>query len=770
MIKLQPRFDLGVRKLLPEWRGLFTRKDLGADIAAGVTVACIAVPLSLAIALASGVPPAVGLVTAIVAGIVCALFGGTPLQVSGPAAAMAILVAAIVQEQGIAALLVVGVGCGLLQLLTGALGLGRFIRLVPLPVIEGFTAGIGAIILIGQLPRALGLPSPAQSHVFDVVTHIADLASRTLPGAVAITLLTLGVLYGLPKLAPRVPPHLVAVGLSTAVVAAFGLDVATIGEIPRSLPAPRLPALPAGISLASLAGSTLLVFALASLETLLSATAVEKMSPGSARSDPDQELIGQGLGNLACAFFGGIPVTGVIARSGANVQAGAKTRRAAIIHALALLVAVYATASVIERIPIPALAAVLFSVAFRMLSPASFLKLWRHSRADGAVFAVTFMVIVFVDLLEGVRWGVVAALAIAALRLGRPEVLVHGARLDGHYVFALGGPLTFLSSLTIDDMLSRMDMLEGGRRVVFDVRDVRAMDSSGAAMLSGLVEHARALDQRPVIVGLSGEARTQFLSSGGEESVLVSDERELASVLGAPSADARLRTGVERYRVTQKPRYARLFGKLAAGQSPHTLFITCSDSRINPNLITATEPGELFLLRNIGNLVSPVSAAEGTAVGAAIEYAVAILKVSKIVVCGHSSCGAMAAMLSKTPLPAGLDHLHGWIEATQVRALLRSMPSELSVDELAKLNVLAQLDHVRTYPCVAERVASGELTLSGWFFDVASGEVEWWSSEAQRFLPVGEGRERPSLPQRSPSETPRPSRAPGYLPGKVVTT
>lgn len=209
-----------------------------------------------------------------------------------------------------------------------------------------------------------------------------------------------------------------------------------------------------------------------------------------------------------------------------------------------------------------------------------------------------------------------------------------------------------------------------------------------------------------------------------------------------------------------------LFERLAAGQNPEALFITCSDSRINPNLITATEPGELFLLRNIGNLVSPVGAAEGTAVGAAIEYSVAILKVSKIVVCGHSSCGAMAAMLSRTPLPEGLDHLHDWIEATQVRHLLRSMPSELSVDELAKLNVLAQLDHVRTYPCVAERVASGALTLSGWFFEVASGEVEWWSSEAQRFLPVGEGRERPSVPV----DTPRPSREPGYLPGRVVTT
>src|SRR5688572_31915111 len=155
--KLEVRWDLGVRRLLPEWRSMVSGAHLKDDLVAGLTVACVAVPLSLAIALASGVSPAVGLVTAIVAGIVCALFGGSRLAVSGPAAAMAVLIAAVVEEHGLAALLVVGVGCGVLQIVTGVFGLGRFIRLVPLPVVEGFTAGIGAIILIGQLPRALGL-------------------------------------------------------------------------------------------------------------------------------------------------------------------------------------------------------------------------------------------------------------------------------------------------------------------------------------------------------------------------------------------------------------------------------------------------------------------------------------------------------------------------------------------------------------------------------------------------------------------------------------
>ncbi len=743
----RPRLDLGVRSLIPDWKALFSPKHFGADLGAGLTVACIAVPLSLAIALASGVAPAVGLVTAIVAGIVCALFGGTPLQVSGPAAAMAVLIATIVQEHGLIALLFIGIGCGILQVVTGVLGLGRFVKLVPLPVIEGFTAGIGAIILIGQLPRALGLPPPAQSHVFDVVTHIADLLHQTKTAAVGVTLLTLAVIYLLPRLTKRVPSQLVAVVVATTVTAVMGLDAATIGAIPRTLPMPSIPALPSDIKIGAIVGSTFVVFALASLETLLSASAVDRQAPNQKRSDPDQELIGQGLGNLASALFGGIPVTGVIARSGANIQAGARTRRAAIVHSAALVLAVFALAPLIERIPIAALAAVLFSVAFRMLSPAVFRHLWKHSRSDGIVYAVTFVTIVFLDLLEGVQWGVVAALAIAAIRLGRSRVAFRALRLRDHYHFTLEGPLTFLSSLDLERLRKEVALLEPNRFVVFDARNVTTMDASGVEILAGLVADARARKLDPILLGVPAETRDQVASAiAGADSVMVDDERGLSDKLGAGRAtvDARLRAGVERFRATARPRYSDLFQQLADGQAPHTLFITCSDSRINPNLITSTEPGELFIVRDVGNLVPPASETQASPGGAAIDYAVGILGVQKIVVCGHSGCGAVKALLSDEPLPAGLKNLHAWLESTEARDRIRSYPKSLTPDEVGKLNALAQLDRLRAYPVVADKLASGELSLTAWFFDVKTGELEEWSVAQQRYVPLGTPEERAS--------------------------
>lgn len=753
---------------------MFSRTYLERDLAAGLTVACVAVPLSLAIALASGVAPAAGIVTAIVAGIACSLFGGTPLQVSGPAAAMVVLVASIVQDHGVAALLVVGVGCGVLQVAVGVFRLGRFIRIVPLPVIEGFTAGIGAIIVLGQLPRALGLPAPTQSHVFDVVTHIGDLIGQTKPAAVGISLLTFGILYGLPKWKPRIPAHLVAVGLATVLVATLGLDTETVGTIPRSLPAPSIPAVPPDISFSQLLGSTLVVFALASLETLLSASVVDRMSH-STRSDPDQELIGQGIGNVASALFGGIPITGVIARSGINVQSGAKTRRASIFHAIALLLAVLFLARWMERIPIAALAATLLSVAGRMLNPTAFFRLWKHSRGDGSVFLVTFATIVFVDLLEGIQWGIVAALAIAAVRLGRPRPMVRGARLGDHHVFELDGPLMFVSSLDIDALRDELSLLgphpdgdatgatpnddetqtQPRRAVVLDLRRVPTVDASGADMLAALVHDVGGRGLDPYVLDADPTVREQLVSALGPdaealEGIFVDDERTLAARLGASSGDAdrRLRTGVARFRSTVRPRYASLFEKLASGQSPHTLFIACSDSRVDPNLITTTDPGELFVVRDVGNLVPPADQEQASAVGGAIDFAVGVLGVSKIVVCGHSGCGAIKALLATTTLPPKLKNLEAWLEATRIRPILQKLPRSLGPDEVAKLNVLAQLDHLRTYPIVEEKIEAGELSLGAWFFDVATGEIEQWSDADQKFVRVGEESANVTMPLR----------------------
>jgi carbonic anhydrase len=265
-------------------------------------------------------------------------------------------------------------------------------------------------------------------------------------------------------------------------------------------------------------------------------------------------------------------------------------------------------------------------------------------------------------------------------------------------------------------------------------------------MLAGVVEPARRVGLRPVVIGLAEEHRARFLAAAHDEEnaerIVVSTEREaLEGLEGAPQAEAgvRLRAGIERYRRMQRPRYASLFEELGKGQKPHTLFITCVDSRVNPNLITNTDPGELFIARNVGNVVGTVSTL------AAVEYAVAVLGVGHIVVCGHSSCGAVHALLSDDDVPAELGHLKQWLDDTRARERLKSLPCSLAHDEVARIHALAQLDALMALPIVKGRVELGELTISTWFFDVKSGEVEEWSKSAQRFLPIGASHEPAAL-------------------------
>lgn len=413
MIKI--KYDFGIRHLLPEWKEIFSTKYLKEDLIAGVIVACIAIPLSLAIALASNVPPATGLVTAIVAGIVCAFFGGTKLAVSGPAAAISVLIASNVDKFGMNGVLIIGLICGLLQVFSGIVGIGQVMKFMPVSVIGGFTAGIGAIILIGQLPRALGLQIPNQEHIIDVVFQIGHLFKQINLGAVTLAVIAFVIIQFLPKITNKVPAPLLAIIVPTILlfILPFGtIDV--IGEIPRSLPLPSLPSISkSDLSTLFLAGVA--VYLLASLETLLSSSAVDKMVKVQ-KHDSNQEFIGQGFGNIASALFGGIPVTGVIARTALNVKVGAKTRRAAIIHSLVLLACVFIFAPWIKYIPISALAGVLISVALHMLDIKAFFELFRISKQDAYIFLITFVMIIYAGLLVGVQAGVLMAAVIALLK------------------------------------------------------------------------------------------------------------------------------------------------------------------------------------------------------------------------------------------------------------------------------------------------------------------------------------------------------------------
>ncbi|MFT3766031.1 MAG: bifunctional SulP family inorganic anion transporter/carbonic anhydrase [Minicystis sp.] len=737
-----PRLDLGVRRLLPAWRALGRAEHLREDLIAGLTVACVAVPLSLAIALASGVPPATGLVTAIVAGVVCAFFGGTTLAVSGPAVAMTVLAAAIVQAHGIGGLLVAGLCCGLLQLATGVLGLGKIIRLVPVSVVEGFTAGMGAIILIGQLPRVLGLPPPEQSHVVDVITHIGDLFHQARPASALTAIATLALVFGFSRLDRRIPAALFAVAIPTVIVAALGIRIETIGDIPRSLPLPHVPALPKGEAWSPILGTALVVYALASLESLLSSSAVDKLAR-SERHDPDQEMIGQGLGNIASALVGGLPVTGVIARSALNVQSGARTRRAAVIHSLALIAIVLFLAPLIARIPVAALAGVLLSVALRMLDPRKLVAMARATPSDAVIYAITFAVMVFTDLVEGVQWGVVAALAVAAVRLGQSRVnLQHRGGSPSR--LELTGAITFLASLEIEALKQRIAQAKPGSSVILDATGATAMDASGAEMLVDLVASMKQRELSIALYGLRPDLMKVAVAAdhaGALEGVCANTESDLASLLFAAdpapvSTRQRLVAGVDRYRRDLLPRYTKLFQRLAEKQTPHTLLITCADSRIQPALMTSTDPGELFIVRNVGNMVPPYSEARPPPAGAALEYAVGVLGVKAIILCAHSRCGAIHALTHPHTVPPSLVSLRAWLDDTEALRMVSGLPSGLSEDDIARLNALLQLDHVRTFPLVRERVEAGALRLFAWFFDVGTGEIEEWSPETKRWVPL----------------------------------
>lgn len=715
----------GLSALYPEWRRMAGRESLSDDILAGVTVAFVAVPLSLAIALASGVSPAVGLVTSIVAGIVAALFGGTPLAVTGPAAAMAVLVASTVEKHGVGGLLFVTLGAGALQVLTGTFRLGRFISLVPIPVIAGFTAGIGAIILLGQYPRALGLPPPDPSHVCDVFTHAREIFQQASPSAAALALFTLMLTFLLPRLSPRIPAALVAVAVPAFAAFALGLNVEKVGAIPSSLPLPSWPALPsAGIG--SLLASVFAVYALASLETLLSSTAVDKIAKGASRHNPNQELVGQGLGNMASALFGGIPATGVIARSALNVHSGARTRRAAIVHSLVVLAIVFLLAPVVQQIPIPVLAGMLLSVAVRMLNPRELVDLWKLSRPNVAIYVVTFAVIVSVDLIAGVEAGIAAAVIVAALRASRTQSRLTFDERSRVHRATLSGNLTFLSPGLLDEWKHAVPAHapDRSRGVIFDLSELADVDVTGAERLLDFVRNAMRDGTCVVLLGAADPLRkllAKLDKTGALQHTFATTEAEATERLRiGPTLRPihRLRHGVQSYR-DRRGRFVPLFKQLATGQRPHTLFITCSDSRIDPGLITSTRPGELLVVRNIGNIVPPYERGEGFSEAAAIEFAVKELKVSEIVVCGHSGCGAVRAALEGRP---DLEHVSRWLSIGANCPPYKR--GARSLDHAARANAEHQLEHLRTYPIIRDALAGGRLEIHAWFFDISNGEVE----------------------------------------------
>jgi sulfate permease, SulP family len=504
--------------------------DFRADAVAGVILGVVALPLSMALAIAAGAPPAHGLFTAIVAGIVIAIAGGSMHSVSGPTAAFVVLLVPVVTTYGLSGLLVATGLAGLIMLVMGIFGLGRLIQFVPHPVTTGFTAGIAVVIAVLQIGDFLGLGRLEGERLWE---RLQDLVLRfpelNWPDAL-VGVVTLAVMIAWPRLNRRVPSPLVALLVATGVgllLIGQGRELATIntefGGVPAGLPIPSLPWADSGLTFADVSALMPTAFAIAllgAIESLLCAVVADGMTGG--RHDPDGELIGLGLGNIIIPFFGGFAATGAIARTATGIRAGGRTPIAVVVHSIFLLVAMLALAPLLGHIPMAAMAGLLLVVAWNMSDAKHFARIVRIApRSDVMVMVVCFVLTVAYDMVVAVIVGVV----LAALLFMRRMVEISGATLiggpQGHTVTGLppgvvfydvAGPLFFGAAEKALEALTVVG--QGVHTVIIDLEDVPAIDATGLVALESTVARLHGHGIKVVLSGVKQQPRRALDKAG----------------------------------------------------------------------------------------------------------------------------------------------------------------------------------------------------------------------------------------------------------------
>ncbi|MET8945780.1 SulP family inorganic anion transporter [Streptomyces sp. NPDC004542] len=511
------------------------RRDPRRDVLAGLTVAIVALPLALGFGVSSGLGAEAGLATAVVAGALAAVFGGSSLQVSGPTGAMTVVLVPIVSRYGPTGMLTVGLMAGVILVGLAVLRAGKYMQYVPAPVVEGFTLGIACVIGLQQIPNALGVPKPEGDRVLVVTWRAAEEFAKnpdwTAAGfAVAVT----AVMLAGARWRPTVPFSIVAVIAATIVAQLAHLHAAKpIGDLPAGLPAPSLSFLDPG-SLGTFLAPAVAVAALAALESLLSASVADGMTVGQ-RHDPDRELFGQGLANIAAPLFGGVPATGAIARTAVNVRTGAGSRLAALTHAAVLAVIVFAAAPLVSKIPLAALAGVLLATAIRMVEVGSLRAMVKATRSDALILVLTAVATLALDLVYAVIIGLVVA-GVLALRAVAKQARFDQVPLDRgdrsaeehallaeHIVaYRIDGPLFFAAA---HRFLLELTEVADVRVVILRMSRVSTMDATGALVLKDAVEKLR---RRGILVLASGirPDQRQVLDSVGALDLLCHEGRE----------------------------------------------------------------------------------------------------------------------------------------------------------------------------------------------------------------------------------------------------
>lgn len=538
-------------------------RELRTDVLAGLVVGVVALPLAMALAIASGVPPQHGLYTSIVAGALIAVTGGSRVSVSGPTAAFVVLLVPISARYGVGGLMLASLMAGVILCGLGIAKLGRLIQFIPHPVTTGFTAGIGVVIAGLQIKDFLGLrPESNPEHFTEKMIVYARALPTTHAWELAIGVFTLVVLLVWPRIMKKVPSPLVAVGLATALAYWLsrnveGFEVATIGSrfggIPRTPPtflwpwdAPGADGLPLGLSfqtLRALMSPAIAIAALGAIESLLCAVVADGMA--GTRHDPDVELLAQGLGNIVAPMFGGFAATGAIARTATGVRAGARSPISAVTHALFVLIAVIALAPILSWLPMAALAALLLLVAWNMSDARHFVYVLKVApKGDVAVLLTCFFLTVVFDMTIAVSAGVVLAALIFMRRMSEmfhagfdetQHAQTLGPTLEGVVVYQIRGPLFFGAAEKAVTALTRVRSKT--RAVILEMDDVPVMDVTGLVALESAVQRLHAAGIFVAIAGVQPQpmsvlAKSSLRPDPARLAICQSDEEALARVTG----------------------------------------------------------------------------------------------------------------------------------------------------------------------------------------------------------------------------------------------
>ncbi|WP_278264143.1 bifunctional SulP family inorganic anion transporter/carbonic anhydrase [Nocardia sp. AG03] len=711
----------------PAWRTTLLRHDLPASI----VVFLVALPLSLGIAVASGAPVAAGLVAAVIGGIVAGLLGGSVLQVSGPAAGLTVVVAESIATFGWRVTCFIVVAAGVLQILFGLSRIARAALAVAPVVVHAMLAGIGITIALQQIHVLLGgsSHSTALRNLLELPGQLLDLhGGGALVGATVIV-----VMLGWKRMPPKlraVPGPLVAVVAGTLLSLLLPTDVDRIVIDGSLFDALQLPELPSG-DWSAVAMMVLTIALIASVESLLSAVAVDKMHTG-PRTDFDRELIGQGSANVLSGLAGGLPITGVIVRSATNVQAGARSRASAILHGCWLLLFSVALVALVEQIPTAALAGLLIVIGIQLVKLAH-IRLARRT-GDLLVYVVTILSVVFLNLLEGVIIGLALAFALLLWRVVR--VQVGAVALDeSRWLVSIDGSCTFLALPKLSGELAKVP---AGADVTVEM----TVDFLDHAAFEAIEEWQRQQENSGGRVDFVEIGSARMAGAAAAPPARGFGRQVWDELLGPwrnaePGGDV-VAAGVSAFHRSHAHVVRPHLDELRDSQDPHSFFLTCSDSRIVPNVITSSGPGDLFTVRNIGNLV-PLRGDDS--VEAALEFALEELAVRSVVVCGHSSCGAMKAVHAGAETAGGLN---AWLEHAEPSlaryraghpvAMAARAAGYGEVDQLSMVNVAVQLETLQRHPVVRRAIAERGVVVSGLFFDIANAQVVEVTAETVRAI------------------------------------